>query len=262
MSNKKVVTVAQIDNRAKERENDLRNLAEHIKENKTDFLLLPEMPFYDWLATNNTPDPQQWKMAVEAHDNQISNLDSLGAPSIMATRPTIKKDGRRLNEAFIWTKKNGANSFHAKWNLPNEPGYWEATWYDRGNGIFNPARASGMILGVQICTEMWFFEHSRAYSKHKADILCVPRATPHGTTKKWLAGGQAAAVVSGAFCMSSNSHTPENYKDANIGGLSWIISPEGDILATTDPDNPFASVEIDLDDARQAKSEYPRYVHD
>ena len=114
-----------------------------------------------------------------------------------------------------------------------------------------------------ICTEMWFMHHAREYGQEgNVHVVLCPRSTPYPTNDKWLAGGQAAAVVSGAFCLSSNSHTPVDYKAANIGGLSWIISPEGDILATTDPDNPFASVEIDLDDAKKAKAEYPRYVHD
>ncbi|MCC3860561.1 carbon-nitrogen hydrolase family protein [Pseudemcibacter aquimaris] len=262
MSNKKTVTVVQLDNRADVRAQNMIDLAKHVKENKTDFLLLPEMCFFDWLATKHDCDPAKWQEAINAHDAEIAKFNELGAPAVMGTRPTLEADGRHQNQAYIWTPENKDQNFHAKWNLPNEGGYWEANWYDRGDGIFNPARANGMILGVQICTEMWFFEHSREYGKHKVDLLCVPRATPHGSTEKWLAGGQAAAVVSGAFCLSSNSYTPEGYKAANIGGLSWIVSPEGDVLATTDPDNPFASVEIDLDDAKEAKSTYPRYVHD
>ena len=104
-----------------------------------------------------------------------------------------------------------------------------------------------------------FFEWARHYARSRADLLCVPRATPHGSTDKWLAGGQAAAVCSGAYCLSSNLWAPEGGAE-NLGGLAWIIDPEGEVLATTDLDNPFATAEIDLDLARQSKSTYPRYV--
>jgi N-carbamoylputrescine amidase len=90
-------------------------------------------------------------------------------------------------------------------------------------------------------------------------VLCIPRATPHASTEKWLAGGQAAAVCAGAWCLSSNLWNPPGGK-ADCGGLGWIISPEGEVLAQTDADNPFASVEIDIEFARQSKVTYPRYV--
>jgi len=74
-----------------------------------------------------------------------------------------------------------------------------------------------------------------------------------------LAGGQTAAVCSGAYCLSSNIWNPPGSK-ADCGGLGWIISPDGDILAETDPDAPFATVAVDLEYARLSKTTYPRYV--
>ena len=87
----------------------------------------------------------------------------------------------------------------------------------------------------------------------------MPRATPHGSTRKWLAGGQAAAVCSGAYCLSSNLWAPRGYK-ANCGGLGWVVDPEGNVLAETTPEVPYATVEIDLAFAQASKTTYPRYV--
>ena len=143
--------------------------------------------------------------------------------------------------------------------LPDEDGYWEASWYQRGEPVFEPCRALDLTIGVQICTEMWFLEWARHFARADAELLCVPRATPHASVAKWLAGGQAAAVCAGAYCLSSNLWNPPGSK-ADCGGLGWIISPEGDVLATTNPDSPFATVEIDPEFARHSKSTYPRYV--
>ncbi len=253
------VTVCQIDPRDGHLENSLSALKKHIAVNKTDLLLLPEMCFSGWLAADKIPDAKRWAQAIANHDAQIAKLDQLGAKSAIGTRPIIREHGSRRNLAYIWTADNGAAPLHEKYYLPNEDGYWEHEWYDRGDKKFDLGRALDLRIGVQICTEMWFFEWARHYAAAKADIICVPRATPHGSTKKWLAGGVASAVCSGAYSLSSNLWCPEGDK-ANCGGLGWVVDPEGNIMAETDVNNPFATVEIDREFARSSKSTYPRYV--
>ena len=202
----------------------------------------------------------RWEQAVSNHERYISELKKLGGASVVGTRPIVNDGGSRRNEAYIWTKdSNTAVGFHEKYYLPNEEGYWEHTWYDRGHKSFDTARAGDAILGVQICTEMWFFDWARHYSNSKVDLLCIPRATPHGSVDKWLAGGQVSAVCSGAYGLSSNLWCPKSARN-NLGGLAWIIDPEGNILAQTNEENPFATVEVDLEFAKQSKSTYPRYV--
>jgi N-carbamoylputrescine amidase len=44
------------------------------------------------------------------------------------------------------------------------------------------------------------------------------------------------------------------------GGVGWIISPDGEILATTSAEAPFATVSIDLGAPIAARDVYPRYV--
>ena len=254
------VTVCQIDPRKGQLDNYLTSLADHVKAEDSDFVLLPEMGFSEWLATDKTPDSKRWSKAVDDHVRYIDKLSTLGAPAVMGTRPIINAKGSRRNEAYIWTKStNKAVKIHEKYYLPDEKGYWEHTWYDRGQKTFDICTVEEMRIGVQICTEMWFFEWARHYAASRVDLLCIPRATPHGSTNKWLAGGQASAVCSGAYSLSSNLWCPPGNK-ANCGGLSWIIDPEGNILAKTDPDSPFASVDIDLEFSRKSKSTYPRYV--
>jgi N-carbamoylputrescine amidase len=66
-------------------------------------------------------------------------------------------------------------------------------------------------------------------------------------------------VCSGAYCLSSNLWHPSGGQTA-CGGLGWIISPEGDILAETNETKPFATIEVDLELARSSKANYPRYL--
>ena len=99
--------------------------------------------------------------------------------------------------------------------------------------------------------------------------LPVPRSTSHGSLDKWVAGGQAAAVVSGAFCLSSNNWQPAAAEaeasplvGPNLGGRAWIIDPDGEVVATTSEQHPFATASIDLAAAAGGKQTYPRYISD
>ena len=254
------VTVCQLDSRPAFLGAFLEDLKKHIKDTDSDFLLLPEMGFAEWVCASEQPDAERWKTVVSTHDDHIANLSSLGAKGIVGTRPIINAMGSRRNQAYVWSAKtNEAAAFHEKYYLPDEPGYYEHRWYDRGEKRFDLGRVLGMRLGIQICTEMWFLEWARHYAASRADLLCVPRGTPHGTLDKWLAGGQAAAVCSGAYCLSSNLWAPKG-DGPNLGGVGWVIDPEGNVLATTDADSPFATVEVDLEFSRHSKSTYPRYV--
>ncbi len=253
------VTVCQLNPAPGALEEGLAALAAHVKEAHTELLVLPEMCFSPWLAADKTPDGARWATAVADHNRHIDALEQLGAKAVMGTRPVITPSGSRRNRAYIWTAETGAEGFHEKYYLPDEEGYWENTWYDRGEKRFDVARALEARLGVQICTELWFFDWARHYARERVDILCAPRATPHETTEKWLVGGQAAAICAGAYCLSSNLWAPVGDK-ANLGGVGLIADPDGRLLAQTDADRPFATLEIDLEKSRAAKATYPRYV--
>lgn len=257
------VTVCQMDPRPESLEASMGAVGEHLAEHGSDLLLLPEMAFSDWLAAEPRVDPQRWARSVREHLEWIGTLESCGVDVVLGTRPTVDATGSRRNEAFIWS----ADTRHPapvrqKHYLPDEPGYWEHSWYDRGPRRFDTARAGGALLGVQICTEMWFLEWARHYAAEGVDILATPRATPRASIDKWLAGGRVAAVCSGAYSLSSNLFLPEATSSADCGGLGWIIDPEGEVLATTSEERPCATVEIDLAFARHSKTTYPRYVRE
>ncbi len=71
-----------------------------------------------------------------------------------------------------------------------------------------------------------------------------------------MAAGVVAAVRSGAYCLSSNRVDPSGA----TGGIGWMIGPDGQTLATTSRESPFATIEIDLAAPSRARETYPRYV--
>ena len=251
------ITVCQLRDEPAGLEADWAELAGHCAREDTDLLLLPEMPFYRWLHATSEFDPAAWEAAVSTHESWLNRFGEVGAPLILGSRP-VSIDGRRRNEGFVWSADRGYRAAHHKRYLPDEDGFWEGSWYGAGEGDFVAAAAGHAIAGFLICTELWFTEHAGEYAAAGVQLLASPRATEAVTVDKWMAGGRTAAVRSGAFGLSSNRSGHSGGID--WGGGGWILGPDGDVLAVTSDETPFATIEIDLGAADDAKSTYPRYV--
>jgi N-carbamoylputrescine amidase len=251
------VTVCQLNDSSMEFEKDWEGLVNHVQKEASELVLLPEMPFTPWFGTSPHFDPAVWQAVVNKHETWMHRLKDLDPAVVLTSRPVNKGD-KRLNEGFIWDSKNGYQPGHQKYYLPDEDGFWEASWYDRGDGEFSSRLSFGLRLGFLICTELWFMHCARAYGKQGAHLIVTPRASGKKTVEKWLTAGRTAAIISGAFSLSSNHYSASE----NFGGQGWIINPEGEVLGITTPADPFLTVDINLSEAEQAKETYPRYVID
>ena len=261
------VTVCQLPDEMRLFERDWEALAAHVQAQGSQLVLLPEMAFAPWFARERQFDSATWRAAVAAHEFWMTRLAELGPVLVLGSRP-VEKGAARLNEGFAWDVQNGYRATHTKYYLPDEDRFWEASWYQRGDGVFTPVDfkvgpppAQRVKIGFSICTELWFMQHGRAYGVQGIHILANPRATERGTCDKWLAGGRAAAVVAGAFCLSSNRCRSGDLP-GDMGGMGWIVSPDGEVLGLTSEEKPFVTLEIALEDARKAKLTYPRYVQE
>ncbi|MGW8226479.1 MAG: carbon-nitrogen hydrolase family protein [Anaerolineales bacterium] len=255
------ITVCELPNDFAVFESAWNQLVAHVSRQKSELVLLPEMPFSPWLAQDKEFDLRRWEGAVENHERWISRLRELSPATVVSTRPTIDGD-TRSNLGYFWEAGVGIQDVHAKYYLPDEEAFWEASWYQRGDGSFSTVDTPKGKIGFLICTELWFNQHARRYGKQGVHFIVCPRATPKPTADKWVVGGQTAAVVSGAYCLSSNlsGTTPEG---GDFAGVGWIIEPEeGKILGLTSAEEPFLTLDVDLARAEKAKSTYPRYVLD
>lgn len=252
------VTVCQLNDQPQQFEKDWDQLVEHVQTVHSDLVLLPEMPFAPWFANQPDFDRRVWRAAEAGHLHWLERLPELGPIIVAATRPISLPAGRR-NQAFLWNPGTGLMPVHEKYYLPDESGFWEASWYGRGKPLFDFVEIEGLRLGFMICTEMWFFEHARHFGRLGAHMILTPRATEYRTREKWLVGGRAAAVVSGAYHLSSN-RSGEAPGGPQFGGLGWVIDPDGEVLARTDEAQPIVTVEIYLSTAEAARQTYPRYV--
>jgi N-carbamoylputrescine amidase len=249
------VTVCELPDGAAELEPAWAGLVQHVRAEAADLVVLPEAPFDPWLAEVPAFDPDRWRQAVVAHQRWLPRLADLAPSVVLATRP-VERGGRRVNEGFCWSAEAGYRAVHEKAVLPAEPGCWETVWFDRGDGEFRPADAGPATVGLLVCSELWFFERARAYGRAGAALLVTPRATSGEWPDRWLLAGQMAAVVGGAFSVSSNRVDPAD--PARFAGRGWVVDPEGRVLGETCAATPYRTFGLDMDQVTRARASYPR----
>src|SRR5579871_5977474 len=111
-------------------------LIAHVKEQQSDLVLLPELPFTAWFATVPRFDAETWRSAQEEQDRTIDTLSALAPATILGTRLLTEQE-RHLNRAFVWTSASGYQGVHDKFYLPDEAGFYERRWFDRNQRDFS-----------------------------------------------------------------------------------------------------------------------------
>jgi N-carbamoylputrescine amidase len=159
-------------------------------------VVLPDLGFAPWFAAEQAYDELVWTETMAAHQRWLQRVGELQA-AVIGTRPVNRPAGRR-NETYVGAAGQPVRALHDKSYLPDEPGFWEASWYGRGDGDHTVVDLARMRAGVLVCTEMWFLERARALGRAGAHLVATPRCTPADSLDKWLAGGRTCAVVSGA----------------------------------------------------------------
>jgi len=222
--------------------------------------LLPEMPFSKWIASEKKINNRYKTESVAKHERWLIEMEQLNVKQIVYSKPIITGD-KFFNTAFVFEKGIGHFKIHTKSFFPEEPHFWEETWYNHeAVKTFELLELDGIKIGVLLCTEMWFTEYARKYGKEGMDILLCPRATGITSVNQWIRCGQTLSVISGAYCLSSNKAGPGD-NDFQWGGSGWIAKPaNGNLVAVTSPDEKFITREIDISKSRNAKKEYPLYV--
>ena len=249
------VTVCELPHEPVALEDAWAALCEHTARHASELVLLPEFSMLDPVWEYETVDMARWEATERLSHAWRARLHELEAEQVVGTGP-VTMQGRLFNQGFLWSVQSGAIPLRRKFFLPNEPGGWEARWFDPGDAEFTEYNVDAWSFGLNICTELWALETYAAYAARGVQVILSPRATAATTTAKWVSVGIVAAVRSGAFSLSSNRVDPSGA----CGGVGWIISPAGEVLARTSAHCPFVTMDIDLAAPAAARRGYPGYV--
>ncbi|MDH5803770.1 MAG: carbon-nitrogen hydrolase family protein [Gemmatimonadota bacterium] len=236
-----------------------KNLASDAAACKSDIFLLNEIPFGPWLSAR--PEPQFDDLVAVQRLHENPPYSDLGAQVVLGSHPVFEDStNSSINEGFAWSEADGMMSTHTKQFFPNEEGWYETMWFDRGEQRFDMIEVGGLSVGFLICTDIMFNEWARYYGRQGADLIVVPRATGVSTLGRWKAAVQMAAIVSGCYVASSNRAGEE--EGIVFGGLGWIVDPSGVVIAETSADDQVVAADLYRSVSAHAKREYPCYVED
>ena len=231
-------------------------LAEQVAEARLDLLITNELPFGRWIAADQTFDQATAENSVAIHEAGLAALAALPVPAVLSSRPVWVGD-RLANEAFV-IEHGASRALHRKRYFPAEPGWFESSWYVPGDEGFRVTDVAGLRVGVLLCTEAMFNEHARGYGRQGAALIAIPRATG-SSVEMWQAAGKMAAIVSGAYVISSN-RVGSSPTGPAFGGGGFAYHPDGSLTAATTSMDMLLVIEIEPEISARQRSAYPCYV--
>jgi N-carbamoylputrescine amidase len=223
-----------------------------------DILVTNEMPFGSWLPEQSEFDAAAAQGWVELHEQALGELSRLNVGAVISSRPVSFGD-KLANEAFV-LEGNRYRPMHHKKFFPQEPGFFEESWFVRGMDGFDCVGVGPVRVGVLLCTELFFNEHARTYGKAGVDVIVTPRAS--GTSLyRWKTAGSLAAIVSGACFISSSRYGTAPFGQV-FGGGGFAVAADGQPIGETSEQAALGIVTVDLETTRAQKLEYPCYVRE
>lgn len=237
-----------------DREGRLAGVLREARRRGAELAVLPELPLDRWAPA----DPEPSDADAEPPDGPRARClatASRGAGIAVAGGAIVLDpvSGRRHNSALLYDAAGREVLRYRKNHLPYEPGYWEAAHYEVGDHLPRPTTALPLATAVQICSDANRPAGALLAAALGAELVLHPRATPTATYPRWELVLRALAVTGATWLVSVNRPRPEG--DADIGGPSLVVGPDGRIvLQTTEP---LAIARLDRAAVAAARAVYP-----
>jgi N-carbamoylputrescine amidase len=235
-----------------------KRIARRIENDRPDIALLNEMPFGPWLARDDAFDDCLAMASVHEHEAALTTLAELPA-AVISSRPVISAK-KLANEAFLMADGQ-YQAIHHKHYFPQEPGYFENSWFTPTRPGFDAAEYRGIRFGVLLCTELMFTEWARHYRRQGTHVIVSPRAS-NTSMSHWDAAARMAAIASGCYVLSSNRVARSFMSEPRFGGRGFAYSPKGELLGETSDAVPLFCVDIDKTLVADAQRNYPCYLRE
>ena len=111
-------------------------------------------------------------------------------------------------------------------------------------------------IGISICYDIRFPELFRAYAYEGADLLVEVAAWPKYRQNHWETLSKARAIENQSFMISVSQSGHIMDEEWNLGH-SMVVAPYGEVLCQTGLEACTQVVEIDLEEARKLKKDFP-----
>jgi predicted amidohydrolase len=218
--------------------------------------ILPELPLNPWSAATSEPIDDDAEDVGGPRAQVQQRLASTVGIGLVGGAIVRDSAGVRRNTALVFDRRGTLLSTYAKCHIPAEPGFRESDHYAPGESFATPIDGLGVPLGVQICSDANRPQGIQALSALGAELVVVPRATEVATWHRWAPVLRASALTSCCYVASVNRPEPEH--GVLLGGPSYAVAPDGEVLVETD--DAVAVFGVDRGAMERFRTEYPGYI--
>ena len=149
------------------------------------------------------------------------------------------------NTAVVIDRDGEIAGRHRKMHIPDDPAYYEKSYFTPGDLGFHPIATSVGKLGVQVCWDQWYPEGARLMALQGAEMLIYPTAigfestdTPEEQQRQqeaWMTVQRGHAIANGLPVIAANrvGHEPDPSGQTHgiqFWGSSFAAGPQGELL--------------------------------
>lgn len=241
----------------KQKENNLKSvetMLEPYQGEKFDLVILPELFAVGW-----HPDSFVENAETITSSTTLDLLKSIALrfkSYVIGGSFVLKEESGTLRNACPILNRNGKLvDYYSKIHL------FSHFVYNEGKNITSGDK--GLIvktdfgnIGISICYDIRFPELFRAYAYEGADLLVEVAAWPKYRQNHWETLTKARAIENQSFMISVSQSGYIMDEEWNLGH-SMVVAPYGEVICQTGFDACTQVVEIDLDEARKLKKDFP-----
>ena len=218
--------------------------------------VLPELPLNPWsAATREMREDDAEELGGPRYVLQQTLAAKVGI-GIVGGAIVRDSGGVRRNTSLIFSAEGTLVGTYAKCHIPAEPGFRESDHYEPGETFAQPFNGLGVPMGVQICSDANRPQGTQSLAALGAELVVVPRATELATWHRWAPVLRGSALTCCCYIASVNRPAPE--QGVLIGGPSYAVAPDGEVLLETN--DVVAVFDVDRTSMSRIREEYPGYI--
>ncbi len=165
------------------------------------------------------------------------------------------ESGLYKNSSVVFDRKGLILDKYQKIHMFNYYGSKEGEYVSSGDKAVVVKTDIGKI-GLSICYDLRFPELYRALTYAGAEIIICVAAWPYPRLDHWMTLNKARAIENTAFMIAVNQCGRVSPKRQNLG-MSMLINPWGDVIASAGGDEGVFTGEIDFDYLKKIREEFP-----
>jgi predicted amidohydrolase len=239
------VSLVQFARESEEKERNIQRMTEILTSmSHTDIVCLPE----NWVGRIVLSE-DECKTLISV----LSKIASENGFNLLTGGTYVYREGRIFDSCYVIDKNGELIGFCDKFFPSKSVG--ERGFLSYGE-IVRSFIIEGSNVGVVICVDAVYPEITRSLASKGAEIVFNPSNIPENRLEMWKNIGVTRAIENGIFFIFLNNTSTHYLDGRRITGHSFIVSPDGELVAEADEKEQIISYELDLTKVSDVRSRW------